>query len=229
MNLALYLLAAVAVFGMFSGSMEPVILPLRGTAIEPALLALHSGNSILFNLSLGYLSSFIFWLLVVQYPETKRRKLLRDNLARQYQDFKQSVVRILLWCSIGAHSSELSKDLCDHEKFKQFFNANEKQHWYAALNGLEDQKHHLKDLLFEMELLATEVTYVLNNVPLQDEQVHRSLKLLNEQVHRLRNSSVYSADPVKYVGNFLWGILARWSFIEGQRNDDFIEELIKKL
>lgn len=114
MNRVLYFLAAVAVFGMFSGSTEPVIFPLRGTVVEPALHALHSGNSIVFNLSLGYLSSFIFWLLVVQYPENKRRKLLRDNLARNYQDFKESVIQILLWCSVGTHSSNLPKELCDH-------------------------------------------------------------------------------------------------------------------
>ena len=229
MNRILFLLATIAVFGMFSGSTEPVISPLRGTFVEPALRALHNGNSIVFNLSLGYLSSFIFWLLVVQYPEARRRKLLRENLARQYQYFKESVIQIFLWCSVGTHDSELVEQLCNHVSFKKYFNEDSKARWYATLNGLEDQKHHLQDLLFEMELLAAEVTYVLNNVPIQDEKVHRSMKLLNENIHRLKNSSVYSSDPVKYVGNFLWGILARWSFVDGQRQDDFIEEMIKKL
>ena len=96
MKVLLLLLAAAAVFGMFSGSTEPVVSPLRGTAIEPTLRALHNGNSIVFNLSVGYLISFIFWLLVVQYPEAKRRALLRNNLARQYQYFKESVIQILL-------------------------------------------------------------------------------------------------------------------------------------
>ena len=229
MKVLLLLLAAAAVFGMFSGSTEPVVSPLRGTAIEPTLRALHNGNSIVFNLSVGYLISFIFWLLVVQYPEAKRRALLRDNLARQYQYFKESVIQILLWCSVGSHDSELPKQLCDHLKFKEFFSGNERQNWYDALNGLQDQKHHMHALLFELELLASEVTYVLNNVPIQDPKVHRSLKLLNEHIFRLKNSSAYSGDPVKYIGNFIWGILARWSFVDGQRQDDFIEEVIKKL
>lgn len=214
---------------MFAGSTEVVIPPLRGTAIESALHALHSGNSIVFNLSVGYLSSFVFWLLVVQYPDVRRRQLLRKNLSRQYQYFKESVIQILLWNAIGAHSTDLSKALCNHLKFKEYFNQNNKEQWYAALNGLQDNKHHLSDLLFEMELLASEVAYVLNNVAVHEDQVHRSLKLLNENIHRLRNSSVYSSDPVKHVGNFLWGILSRWSFVDGQRHDDFIEKMIKRL
>ena len=97
------------------------------------------------------------------------------------------------------------------------------------MNGLQDHKGYLQDLLFEMELLASEVTYVLNNTLIHDERVHRSMKHLNENIHRLKNSSVYSHDPIKYVGNFLWGILGRWSSIEGQQQDDFIEQMIKKV
>lgn len=229
MKLVLIILALAAVFGTFASSTEPVIGPLKGTAVEPMLHALHNGNSIVFNLSVGYLISLLFWFLVVQYPEVKRRNLLRDNLERQYQAFKEATIQILLWCSIGTHDSELPKELCDHLKFKEFFNRNKKQHWYAALNGLQDDKDHLADLLFELEMLAAEVAYVLNNVPIQDPKVHRSLKLLHENIFRLKNSSVYSHDQVKYVGNFLWGILARWSFVDGQRQDDYIQNIINSL
>src|SRR5690606_31342504 len=106
--------------------------------------------------------------------------------------------------------------------------ADNKKNWYGALNGHQDRNDYLQDILFEMELLASEVNYVLDNVPIQDEKVHRSFKLLNENIHRLKNSSAYTDDPVKYVGNFLWGILARWSFIDGQQQDDFIDKMIRK-
>ena len=229
MKILFTLLALVATLGTFSGSTEPVISPLRGTAIEPILLALHNGNSIFFNLSVGYLVSLMFWFLVVQYPESKRRSLLRDNLARQYQSFKESTIQILLWCSIGTHDSELPKQLCDHVALKEFFSQNKSANWYAAMNGLQREQHHLSDLLFEMELLASEVAYVLNNVSIQEPRLHASLKLLHENIHRLKNSSEYSYDQVKYVGQFLWGILARWSFICGQQEDDYIEKLIATL
>lgn len=99
MKYFLIVLSFLATFGLFSGASEPVITPLRGTWIEPILHSLHVGNAILFNLCVAYLGSFFFWLLVVQYPEFKRRKLLRNNLSRQYKQFKESVIQVLLWAS----------------------------------------------------------------------------------------------------------------------------------
>lgn len=59
-------LTALAIFETFAGSTEPVLLSLRGTPIEPYLLMLHNGNSIGFNLAVGFLISVFFWVLVVQ-------------------------------------------------------------------------------------------------------------------------------------------------------------------
>ena len=229
MRSAFLVLALVAMFGTFSGSTEPVVSFLRGTSIEPYLLALHNGNSIVFNLSVGYLVSLFFWLLVVYLPERSRRLILRDNLSRRYQDFRESTIQILLWASIGTHSSDLPKELCDHRKFREFFDENGKEHWYAALNGLQGNKDRVDELLLELELFASEVSYVLNNVNIQDPKVHSFFKRLSENIYRLKNSTVYSYDQVKYLGNFLWGIHARWSFIDGQLEDDIIQEMINAL
>lgn len=73
---ALFLtLVPLAVFGTFWGSAEPVVWFLRGTSIEPYLLAPHNGNSIVFNLSVGYLVSLFFWLLVVYFPELHQHQV----------------------------------------------------------------------------------------------------------------------------------------------------------
>src|SRR5215208_4692766 len=128
---ALLLLTLVAVFGMLSGSNDPVVGMLRGTILEPYLYELHNGNSIVFNLSVGYLISIFFWLLVVVFPERSRRRILRDNLSRRYQDFKEDTIQILLSSAIATHDSQLPKELCDHRKFREFFDENKKEHWYA--------------------------------------------------------------------------------------------------
>ena len=223
------ILAPLALFGTFSGSTEPVVGFLRGTSVEPYLLALHNGNSIVFNLSVGYLVSLFFWLLVVYFPDRTRRRILRDNLGRRYQDFRESTIQILLWASIGSHDSELPKELCDHRRFKEFFDENDKKHWYAALNGLQGNKDRVDELLLELELFAGEVSYVLNNVNIQDQKVHSFFKRLSENIYRLKNSTVYSYDQVKYLGNFLWAIHARWSIIDGQLENDVIQDMIYAL
>lgn len=229
MKTVLHLLTLAAIFGMFSGSSEPIVEFLRGTSIEPYVFALHNGNSIVFNLSVGYLVSMFFWLLVVYFPERSRRLILRDNLSRRYQEFREDTIQILLWASIGPHDSQLPKELCDHRKFREFFDENNKEHWYAALNGLQGNKDRIDDLLLELEIFAGEVSYVLNNVHIQDPKVHSFFKRLSENIYRLKNSSVYSYDQVKHLGGFLWGIHARWNIIEGQREDDAIQGMIDAL
>jgi hypothetical protein len=222
----LAVLTPVAVFGMFSGSTEPVVGFLQGTSVEPYLRALHNGNSIFFNLSIGYLVSLFFWWLLVYWPERSRRLIIRNNLSRRYQDFKESTIQIILW---AANESESSKRLCDHRAFRKFFDANGNRRWYAALNGLEENRRWIEDLLVELELFASEVAYVLNNINVQDDKVHSFFKRLNEIAYRFRHSSAYSDEQVKYLGNFIWGIHARWNIAEGQLTNDVIQDMIDSL
>ena len=222
-------LVPLAVFGMFSGSTEPVVKFLRGTSVEPFLLALHNGNSIVFNLSVGYLVSLFFWFLVVYFPDRNRRIILRDNLSRRYRDFRESTIQILLSASIGTHDSQLPKELCDHRKFREFFDENNRGNWYAALNGLQGTKERVDELLLELELFAGEVSYTLNNVNIQDPKVHSFLKRLSENINRLKNSPFYSYDQIKSLGNLMWTVHARSSIINGQIENDVIQDMIDAL
>ena len=81
LNSTIIALSAVAIVVMFVSSGEAVIPVLRGTSLESILLAYGKANSIAFNLSVGYLVSVLFWLLVVLLPECARRRLLQDNLS----------------------------------------------------------------------------------------------------------------------------------------------------
>ena len=83
--------------------------------------------------------------------------------------------------------------------------------------------------MLELELFAGEISYVLNNVSIQDPKVHSFFKRLNEHIYRLKNASVYSYDQVKYLGGFLWEIHTRWSIIDGQREEDVIQDMINTL
>jgi hypothetical protein len=97
------------------------------------------------------------------------------------------------------------------------------------MNGLQGNEDRMRELVLELELFADEVAYVLNNVNIQDAQVHRFFKTLKENIYRLNHSNVYTDDQVKYVGRFLWSVLARWSFVEGQSEKDIIQETIAHL
>jgi hypothetical protein len=229
MKYILLTIGLLSLYGAIAGSEEPILSFLVGTPVESLLYAAHIGNNIVSNLSVGLLVSIFFWYIVVYLPERNRRKIIRNNLAAHYQDFKENTIQILLWASIGTHEHDLPKKFCNYKEFKEFFSINSNQNWYTALNGIQGNEGYLNDIIVEIELLQNEVSYVLNNVDIGDEKIHSFLKRLSTNVHKLKNSSVYTADHVKYLGNFLWGILAQWSFIDGQREDDIIEIMISKI
>ena len=224
-------LAVFALIGMLKSSDEPVLELLQETVVADLLQKWSTGNTIIFNLSIGYLVSLMFWIIVVGIPERKKRIILKKNLANHYQLFKEDVIRILLTAAADSHSIEydLPKRLTDHIKFKEHFSINNNQNWYDALNGLQHDTQYLDDLIVEIEIFANEIAYILNKVDFDDPEVIAFFKRLSHHVYRLKNSSVYSYDQVKYLGNFLWGILTRWSFIDGQREDDIVELMIERL
>ncbi|HDY90322.1 MAG TPA: hypothetical protein ENH82_19655 [bacterium] len=227
-NIALAVITAIAILGMFSGSNEPIIDFLKGTKAEGILYSLHTGNEIIFSLSGGFLVSLFLWFLVVKLPASRKRKILKNNLAKQYQHFREDTVAILL-CASGSYNYELQQRLCDYQEFKRYFNENNKSEWYAVLNGLQGNKGHLNDLLVEIELLANEIHYILNNIDIDDDKVHSFLKNLSTHLYRLKNTSVYTDENVRPLGNFVWEIFAQWSLIDGQRKEDIVQKMIDQI
>ena len=220
---------AIATFLMFSASDEPVIGILKGTSIESYLLVLNYRNSIIFNLSVGYLVSILLWLIVVYYPSKQHRLIIQKNLNDRYIDFRKNTIGILLFASTGKYDLNLLDTLCDHQKFKEYFSANKNEKWFSALNHLQQNMNMVDDLLVEFQIFSSEITYVLNNIEIRNQKVHSVFKQFNEHIYRLKNSSVYSEEQVKHLGSFLFSIHARWSFIEGQLEADAIQEMIDNL
>jgi hypothetical protein len=228
-NHAIALLAATTVLLLFMSSGEPLAPFLKDSKLAPILYALSWPNTIVFNLSVGYLSSTIFWILVVYLPDKSRRNLLRETLAARYKEFKHEIVQTFIWASGESHDVQFVEDLAnDHIKFKEYFGSSNDR-WYAVLNGIQGSELRMHELQLAMKMFSDEVAYVLNNVPIDDPSVHRVFKRLNESIFRLRESEADLYDRVKYVGNFLWGVLARWSMIEGQIEEDIVEKMISRI
>lgn len=228
-NLVIATLAAIAAVLLFVSSGEPIVSLLKGSRVAPTLYSLSWSNSIVFNLSVGYLSSALFWLLVVYLPDRARRRLLRDTLATRYTEFKNEIVQTFIWAAGESQEIQLVSDLAaDHVKFKEYFGSGTNR-WYAVLNGIQGSQMRMHELTLAMKIFSDEVAYVLNNVPLDDPSVHRVFKQLNESIYRLSASEADLYDRVKYVGNFLWAILARWSIVNGQAEEDIIEKMIERI
>jgi len=221
--------AAISTILLVVTSGESLVSGLRGSRLAPVFYALSWPNTIAFNLSVGYLSSVFFWILVVYLPERSRRRFLRETLARRYTEFKREIVQIFIWASGEGRDVQFVEDLAiDHVQFKEYFGSRNDR-WYAVLNGIQSSELRMHELSLAMKIFANEVAYLLNNVSIDDPVIHRVLKQLNESIIRQTELGGDLHDRVKSVGNFLWTILARWNFVEGQAEDDIIEKIIERI
>lgn len=221
-------LSAVALVGMFIAGNEPVIAPLRGTAAEPILHFMHYENAIIFNLCVGFLSGVIVWLLNVLVPERRTRSILRDNLRKQYQYFREDVISVLLGAE-GSYSAGLPAQLSHPNTFRDYYRGENQQRWYDVLNYLQANPERLSDIVAHMQTLSSEVEYLLHKISIDDNEVHAFLKRLSLHTHRLQRLSVYSYDEVKYLGGFIFEMLAAWSVISGYLETDPVARMIEKI
>lgn len=228
LSIFLWLLGAVSVFYALKASNEPILTVLKNTCIVSLLQQFETGNSIIFNLSIGYIISGIFYILVVWLPSWQRRRLIKENFEKQYFSFKEDAISIFLDASERGHDSHLPSRLTDQAAFKDYFkkSINGIQKWDAVHNGLNEIL--LKDLLVELEIFMNEVAFVLNNVHIDDQNVFSFFKQLSQAVYRLKNSTL-EYDDVKRLLGFLWELFAGWSFIDGYREDDIVKTMIKKI
>ena len=162
--------------------------------------------------------------------ELQRHKTIQRHLNARYDEFRGSVAEICLRASApdDVFNSELAVHLREMNNFRNYF--KEQDRWIAVLNGLKNDATMREDLFVEIDLLIQQVTYALNNIFINDDGALRFLTRFAQHTYRLRNANVYAHDPVKYLGGFLWAVMAGWcNKKEGYRSEDIIEESICRL
>lgn len=166
-----------------------------------------------------------------EFDEAKKRAVFIDHLSTQYREFRRNVAEICLRAEIRGlnFDHELAKELATMTEFRKYFKKNSNENWYKVLNGLEDERSTLEDLFIEIDLLIQQVNYTLNNIHVRDKDALRLLTRFSQHTYRLRHADIYSDDPVRYIGGFIWDVMAGWSVIDGFREHDIIQITIDKI
>jgi hypothetical protein len=224
----LWTLSIASILLALKTSGEPVPEVFGNTWVESWFQRFPTGNAILFDLSIGLLVSVFFYLLVVWFPDRRKKKLIKKNMAEQYQSFREDTIQILL-AAQRSYEAGLPEKLSKQNEFRKYFQepvSDSQEKWHVVLNGLNARL--LEDLLVEFEILLHEVTYVLNNVDVDDPDVLSFFKRLSQAVYKLKNTTL-EYDDVKHLSGFLWELFAGWSFIDGYREDDIIGVMLEKI
>ena len=229
LTIILWTLSITSILLALKTSDEPVLDVFRNTRVESLFQRLPTGNTMLFNFSVGFLVSMIFYLLIVWFPDRRRKDIMKKNLGEQYQSFKVETIQILLTACGTMHKQNLRKQLTELVEFRNYFNerVNESQvRWDIVMGGLDDRL--LKDLLVEFEVLLREVTYVRNNVNIENPNVFSFFQRLSQAVYRMKNTTL-EYEEKKLLLRFFWELFAGWSFIDGYREDDIVSVMIESI
>ena len=182
-----------------------------------------------YDLSVGYLISYIFFVLVVVIPDQRASRRTGRLMANHFRTFKLTCIEIYLTAIGDSWDSELPQQLLQPEAFRDYFSAHfseSQNRWHAVHNGLYD--YGVPELIIESELLAREIEYTLVKLNIEDEEVEIFLKRLSRSLLRLRNSEP-TYDDVKRLLNFLYPIHSHWSWLDGYVGRDPVGEMIARL
>lgn len=163
--------------------------------------------------------------------ESRRKEALKKHLCAQYHEWRRDLVGACLRGASGGYSidSKQEEDLVNFHGFREYFAGDNKQRWYDVLNGLQANEPFLEDILVVSDLFAQQVNYSLGRIQTEDTKALAILTRVTQRPYLLKNLDVYSGDPVKYIGQFVFEVLGMFSVIDGYLDADYIETAIRRL
>jgi len=148
----------------------------------------------------------------------------------QYKTFKRDAIYIFLRSiKYYKYDPDLLSKLSDVKEFRNYFKqpfVENQNRWHGVLNGLNE--YHLKDILAGLAIFKTEIEYILNNVNINDPEILAFLKRLSQALYSLKETTL-DYDEIKPWSNFIWELFGGFSFIEGSKDYDVVENMIKKI
>lgn len=186
-------------------------------------------RGLLYDLSVGYLVSYLFFLLVVVIPEGIRKRRTKGWLELSYRTFKLSCIEIYLSAIGDSWDSELPESLLDSARFRDYFSERfspDQTRWHAVHNGLYE--YGVPHLITECEIFSREIQFSLIKLNLEDERVMRYLARLSASLVRLKASSP-QYDDIKRLLGFLYPMHSHWSWLDGIKEVDPVAEMIARI
>ncbi|MFA4846137.1 MAG: hypothetical protein WC654_06295 [Patescibacteria group bacterium] len=185
-------------------------------------------------LAINLLAAYFFYLLIVQLFVRRRRHIIKANLQKQYQQFKQSVIGHFLGALNGSHSPKHAEQLCELSAFRDYFypeaavKNKEPVRWFDVINEVQSNEYLQHELIVELSMLRDEVSFVLSNVEIHDEGMFEFFKRLQRIIYRHEHGD-FETDDFKSFMQFFFELFTGWSFITGYAEKDIVQSFIDNL
>jgi hypothetical protein len=223
-------LAAMVFFVALSAT--SLILPFAcpSLAVGRAAAAFNAALSI----GTGGLVSFLFYYLVSERLERRRRKLLVGGVQGTYRNAKWNIALAVIHASQKGGRKDLSANSETIERaltpsgFKSLFMGGREgdEGYYAFENEMSSRTPEYDQIVFNLKIIARASERLTDNNAIDDRRTYDFFVRLSTMVERIeRNGPGY--DESKPLCAFIWEIFAGQNSIDGDLGYDPIERTME--
>lgn len=218
----------LAIGAAIASSGEPLPKVFVGSVAGKMLLALSWKNSLIFVISSSYMGSYIFYILVVWWPERQRKTRILNQFVSMYEEYRSDSIAVFLSFLGTSYEYDLPNRLLNPSEFKEFFKTQhsaDQDRWQVVQDGLDEIT--IRKLNVFLWIFRGEVNYVLNSIEIKDAESLEKLKNFTTISTKMIETT-FDYDEIDRYSGRLWEIFAGWSWSEAYQND-FVLQLVKEL
>lgn len=224
-------LAAASIILMFLANEDPFARDALCRAARACFYSEAAGgwNKLAYDFSAGCLISIVFYWVLVRLPEHRKRQRIRKSFAAHYRSFKLACIENFLAVADGGFEAELPRQLLPLEQFRAYFKQQvgaDKIRWDQVANNMNP--YYLAATLDRMEVLRQEISFVMHNTDIENEEALEFLKRLSRAIVMQRNATT-DYDSMKSFLGFFWSLFAGWDWVEGYSTRDIVQEMIEAI
>lgn len=187
-----------------------------------------------YGLALSIIAASVFYVFQVYLPERRRRKIIKSHFEKIYNEIKEVIIFEFL-VAIGRQDKKVN-ELMTFEWFKHFFSEPSgepmQDNWHRVLNTYESNRLYFSDLCKELSQLKSEISFLINNLEISDENSLSFFSRLSGELERVKsiweNKDEYDCD-YKIFWRFLYELFSWWDCVNWQRETDIIKDMINKI
>lgn len=178
--------------------------------------------------------AFIFYYVVSERIEGRRRDLVKQGALRSYRNAKHDIALAVIQASRAGGRTDLIADHSTIERvltvdgFKALFDGGREadEGFYAFQNQMSDPTPEYDEIVLNLQIIGRAVDRLIDANLLDDPEAYNSLVRLDAMLRRIeRNGTGY--DESKLLCSFIWQMFAGWNFIDGNLGYDPIERAIR--
>ena len=160
----IWILFVLSILLLLKSSDERVVSVIENPFVKSTFYQFSNGNSIIFNLSIGYIVSLIFYLIVVAIPEYRTKQELKNQLGQAisfvFEAFfhdKRDVSIMFHWSKHIVNCKHINEHLKCIERFK--LDANYKRLGAAKAKMLVQSVHEVMPTFEQLVPVAFQISH----------------------------------------------------------------------